>query len=45
VPFLEKIISFELILWVHSLGARCTFEERAKKTKCQKINVNLLTNK
>jgi hypothetical protein len=24
------------------LGARCTFEEVAEKTKCQKMNVNIL---
>jgi hypothetical protein len=45
VPFLEKIISFKLILLVQSLGAGCTFEEGAKKTKCQKMNVNLFRNK
>jgi hypothetical protein len=25
-----------------SLGARCTLEEVAEKTKCQKMNVNIL---
>jgi hypothetical protein len=29
-------------LMTKSLGARCTFEEVAEKTKCQKMNVNFL---
>jgi hypothetical protein len=28
-----------------SLGVGCTFEEVAKKTKCQKMNVNIFTTK
>ncbi len=38
--FIFNFVDYGLV--TTSFGARCTFEEVAKKTKCQKMNVNLL---
>jgi hypothetical protein len=35
-----SFVDYELV--TKSLGVRCTFEEVAEKTKCQKMNVNFL---
>jgi hypothetical protein len=44
IIFGEKSFIFSLVgygLVMKSLGAGCTFEEVAEKTKCQKMNVNI----
>jgi hypothetical protein len=41
--FIFSIVSYGLV--TKSFGARCTFEEVAKKTKCQKMNVNIFITK
>jgi hypothetical protein len=38
--FIFNFVDYGLV--TKSFGARCTFEEVAKKTECQKMNVNLL---
>jgi hypothetical protein len=37
--FIFSLVGYELV--TKSLGARCTFEELAEKTNCQKMNVNI----
>jgi hypothetical protein len=39
--FIFSFVSYGLMTM--SFGTGCTFEEMAKKTKCQKMNVNFLT--
>jgi len=41
--FIFSFVSYGLV--TKSLGAGCTFEEVAEKTKCQKMNANLFTTK
>jgi hypothetical protein len=41
--FIFSFARYELV--TKSFGTGCTFEEVAKKTKCQKMNVNLFTTK
>jgi hypothetical protein len=41
--FIFSFVSYGLV--TKSFGARCRFEEVAKKTKCQKMNVNIFTTK
>jgi hypothetical protein len=38
--FIFSFVDYGLVK--KSLGASCTFEEVAEKTKCQKMNVNFL---
>ncbi len=46
IIFLEKVVSSLVYFCGFSgLGTGCTFEVTAKKTKCQKMNVNLFTTK
>ncbi len=41
--FILNFVGYGLV--TKSLGVGCTFEEVAKKTKCQKMNVNIFTTK
>jgi hypothetical protein len=41
--FLLNFVGYGLVTM--SLAVGCTFEEVAKKTKCQKMNVNIFTTK
>jgi hypothetical protein len=41
--FIFSFVGYGLV--TKSFGAGCTFDEMGEKTKCQKMNVNLLTTK
>jgi len=41
--FIFNVVGYGLV--IESLGPRCTLEEVAHKTKCQKMNVNLFPTK
>jgi len=43
--FIFNFVGYGYRLVTKSLKVGCTFEEVAVKTKCQKMNVNLLTTK